>query len=181
MPIIGLAQPAQGMRSKFNSRVRRWRGLCAVLCLCLAGEIAAPAQTLTVLTRFTGKNGANPNSLIESPNGNFYGSTSYGGPNSQGEAGTVFEFHQLGFYDALQLCSKPNCATGCNPMRVSYSRRRQLLRYDAHWGLAGTALFSKSLPLCLTTLLLILQPAKLHRRIVSQAGLTLGSDGCCME
>ena len=180
MPVIGLAQPAQGMRSKFNSRVRRWRGLCAVLCLCLAGEIAAPAQTLTVLTRFTGKNGANPNSLIESPNGNFYGSTSYGGPNSQGEAGTVFEISPTGVLTTLyNFCSKPNCADGLqSDAGLVLGGDRNFYGTTRIGGLAGNGTVFQITPSgALTTLYSFCSQPNCTDGSYPQAGLTLGSDG----
>ena len=55
-----------------------------------AGAVASSAQTFTRLTKFNGDNGAWPTfaSLIQGPDGNFYGTTTFGGANN---AGSVFK------------------------------------------------------------------------------------------
>ena len=53
---------------------------------CVAMPIAMPAQsTFTVLANFYGNDGANPYAgLIQATDGNFYGTTGYGGANNHG-------------------------------------------------------------------------------------------------
>jgi uncharacterized repeat protein (TIGR03803 family) len=68
------------------------------LSMCLAGPPAVHAQTLTTLQSFNGTNGAYPNTKLtpapprhrvcQHTNGNFYGTTPYGGANGDG---TVYE------------------------------------------------------------------------------------------
>lgn len=194
MPIIGLAQPAPekrskltgmrephiGQRTKTNSRLRRWRRSCAVLCLCLAGEIAASGQVLTVLTQFTGKNGANPNLLVEGRNGNFYATTGYGGPNSQGEAGTVFEISPTGVLTTLyNFCAKPNCADGLqSDAGLVLGRNGNFYGTTRIGGLAGNGTIFKVTPAgVLTTLYSFCSQTNCTDGSYPEAGLVLGSDG----
>jgi uncharacterized repeat protein (TIGR03803 family) len=58
--------------------------------LCLALSAAVHAQTLTTLTSFNGTDGEYPSSqltrahMVQHSNGNFYGTTPYGGSHSDG-------------------------------------------------------------------------------------------------
>ena len=62
---------------------------------CVAMPMAMPAQaTFTVLTNFDGNNAGNPYAgLVQATDGNFYGTTGYGGANN---AGTIFKITPQG-------------------------------------------------------------------------------------
>jgi uncharacterized repeat protein (TIGR03803 family) len=54
--------------------------------------------------------------LIQAANGNFYGTTGYGGAGLYGGGGTVFEVTPHGTLTTLySFCSQPNCADGATP------------------------------------------------------------------
>jgi len=59
-----------------------------ILVVCTAAAIAAPAQTFTTLHSFDYTDGLTPSGLIEATDGNFYGTTTYGGAYTWG---TVFK------------------------------------------------------------------------------------------
>ena len=83
--------------------------------LCIAGSVASPAQTFTRLTKFNGDNGAWPTfgSLIQGPDGNFYGTTSFGGANN---AGSVFKITPHGRVTSVySFCSQAGCNDGQVP------------------------------------------------------------------
>ena len=83
----------------------------AVFCLCMLTAIVSPAQNFRTLLNFDGTNGANPNAtLVQGPDGNFYGTTEFGGPRS---AGTVFKITPSG--TLTTLFTFPNFSDGCNP------------------------------------------------------------------
>jgi uncharacterized repeat protein (TIGR03803 family) len=66
----------------------------AMLAVAAFGALPAQAQTYTVLHRFTGPDGANPEAgLIADPAGNLYGTTSFGGASGHG---TVFKLGKTG-------------------------------------------------------------------------------------
>ncbi len=73
--------------------------ICHITLLYATMAIASSAQTLTTLVNFTGLNGAQPtSSLVQGMNGQFYGTTTYGGnltACSDG-CGTVFGITSLG-------------------------------------------------------------------------------------
>jgi uncharacterized repeat protein (TIGR03803 family) len=75
--------------------------------------------TFTTLANFSGSNGALPAyvSLVQGFDGNFYGTTLYGGPNcSLGTCGTVFKMTRVGVLTTVYtFCSKPNCVDGDLP------------------------------------------------------------------
>ena len=87
----GAAAFSGGVRPARRAR----RTAYAVLLLGAAMVIAAPAQTFTTLVNFNGTNGIYPwyVSLVQGTDGNFYGTTSGGGP---GNGGTVFKMTPAG-------------------------------------------------------------------------------------
>ena len=86
----------------------------AALCLCSAASQGS-AQTFTTLVSFDGPDGANSTAgLIKATDGNFYGTTSEGGANSDG---SVFRLTPSGTLTTLySFCSKSACADGANPV-----------------------------------------------------------------
>jgi uncharacterized repeat protein (TIGR03803 family) len=74
-----------------------------------------PAGAFTLLHTFCSESncadGGNPNAgLVQGSNGNFYGTTRYGGANSNG---TIFEIMAAGTLTTLyNFCSKTNCTDG---------------------------------------------------------------------
>ena len=81
----------------------------------LACVVASSAQTFTRLTKFNGVNGAWPTfgSLIQGPDGNFYGTTSFGGANN---AGSVFKITPNGRVTTIySFCSQSGCTDGDVP------------------------------------------------------------------
>lgn len=90
-----------------------------------ATATSLPAQTLTTLVTFDGRNGITPSygTLVQGTNGNFYGTTESGGDEttycSNGEGygcGTVFEVTPDGVLTTVHaFCSETNCADGIGP------------------------------------------------------------------
>lgn len=78
-----------------------------------------PAGKLTTLYRFcsvgqTCSDGADPNGLVQGPDGNFYGTTNYNGSSNFG--GTVFKFSTTGVLTTLHtFCPTEPCSDGLNP------------------------------------------------------------------
>jgi hypothetical protein len=57
-----------------------WSIASIAAAFCVATAIASPAKTFNVLTNFNGKNGDGASRpLVQGANGNFYGTTPYGG------------------------------------------------------------------------------------------------------
>ncbi len=88
--------------------------MLVALWLCASGAQIA-AQTSTTLLRFDGTDGANSAAgLVRATDGNFYGTTSEGGANSDG---TVFRISPSGALTTIySFCSKSGCSDGANPM-----------------------------------------------------------------
>jgi uncharacterized repeat protein (TIGR03803 family) len=88
--------------------------MLVALWLCASGSQSA-AQTFTTLLSFDGTDGANSAAgLVRATDGNFYGTTSEGGANSDG---TVFRISPSGALTTLySFCSKSACSDGANPV-----------------------------------------------------------------
>ena len=88
-----------------------WTRVCAALLLCVATAISAPAQTFTVLRRFSGgTGGSHPTGpLLQSFDGRFYGATNNGGT---GLGGTAFSLGTDGTLRILHSCCAPGCTDG---------------------------------------------------------------------
>jgi len=111
------------------SRTQRLAVNCVALAMlsCLAGPVAVHAQTLTTLQSFNGTNGAFPSTTlaqlvrthhwVQHPNGNFYGTTAYGGTTPT--AGTVYQVTPSGaltaIYNFCSLVSNNICTDGQTP------------------------------------------------------------------
>ena len=107
-------------------RASRWSGLIKLsfsrmggifFVFCAATAIASPAQSTVFwsLASFNGTNGANPGyvSLVRGTDGNFYGTTFFGGANNQG---TVFKVTPTGELSTLySFCAQTNCIDGTSP------------------------------------------------------------------
>jgi uncharacterized repeat protein (TIGR03803 family) len=91
-----------------------WKMRCAILAICAATAIAAPAQTFTKLHDFNGADGTSPlGYLIQGPDGNFYGITGIGGAS---DYGTIFKLTPQGRLTSVySFCAQPNCTDGRNP------------------------------------------------------------------
>lgn len=79
------------------------KGIATVLLLTAVGFGRATGQTLTTLYSFDGNDGASPQAaLVQGGDGNFYGTTGYGGTNNDGTVfkispqGTLTTLHQFG-------------------------------------------------------------------------------------
>src|SRR5271166_4557855 len=87
-----------------------WKNACVVFVLCAATAIVAPAQTYTTLLEFADVGAAS--SLVQAPDGNFYG-TMGGGNYSYG---IVFKVTPQGLLTALySFCAQPSCPDGEYP------------------------------------------------------------------
>ncbi len=95
----------------------------AIFLFCAVTAIASSAQ-LTTLASFTGPNGDEPYlaTLVQGTDGNFYGTTEYGGPNTGPvcgaslHCGTLFKVTPTGTLTTLyNFCSKASCADGAVP------------------------------------------------------------------
>ena len=61
-----------------------------ILALCLATATSSPAQVFTTLATFDGTNGDQPiGPLVQGTDGNFYGTTVFGGTNCNGPSHTA--------------------------------------------------------------------------------------------
>jgi uncharacterized repeat protein (TIGR03803 family) len=96
---------------KPNRGTRAW----AVFALWATTSIALPAQTFTTVHSFAGTDGANPyGGLLQSANGNGYGTTENGGANG---SGTVFKITPGGTLSTLHnFCSQSGCTDGAYPL-----------------------------------------------------------------
>jgi uncharacterized repeat protein (TIGR03803 family) len=81
-----------------------------------------PAGVFTSLDSFDLTDGSGPfGLLVQAADGNFYGTTSMGGPrtsncNTASRCGTLFEFTNGGGFDMLyNFCAQVNCVDGANP------------------------------------------------------------------
>jgi uncharacterized repeat protein (TIGR03803 family) len=89
-----------------------------LLLLVTAAAVASHAQTFDDLVLFDGNTGIGPNALIQSTDGNFYGTTNLGGiaddpqvPSSGG--GTIFRMTPEGVLTTLfSFCPQPHCSDG---------------------------------------------------------------------
>jgi uncharacterized repeat protein (TIGR03803 family) len=92
-----------------------WKVACGLYMIYGAMAITSSAQTLTTLVGFTGFDGSDPYTapLLQGTDGNFYGTTAYGGTNG---CGTIFKITPNGVLTTLySFCAQPNCTDGMYP------------------------------------------------------------------
>jgi uncharacterized repeat protein (TIGR03803 family) len=95
------------------NRHNQWKAACAGLVLLAATAVAAPAQTFTTLWDFAGFTGLPNTALVQGRDGNFYGTTTWGGGHG---AGTVFEITPGGKQKVLySFCAQASCTDGGAP------------------------------------------------------------------
>jgi uncharacterized repeat protein (TIGR03803 family) len=99
-----------------SGKLKRGKRACAVFVLCATTAIALPAQTFTTLRSFFGTDGAYPYAgLIQTANGDFYGTTYGGGTNL---SGTIFKIGPGGALSMLySFCPQGSfaCPDGYQP------------------------------------------------------------------
>jgi uncharacterized repeat protein (TIGR03803 family) len=96
-------------------KLNLWKTVLLLGVFCLMGAIASPAQTFEDLVNFNGANGEYPyyGSLVQGPDGNFYGTTLEGGAYA---GGTVFKVTAEGTLTTLySFCTEKDCADGKFP------------------------------------------------------------------
>ena len=110
--------PAQSRNASSWGKLRLPAMIWIVFVFCAAAAITAPAQSIffTTLATFDGPNGGYPDgTLVEAGDGDFYGTTSWGGANLY--YGTVFKMTPAGTLTTLySFCAQPNCADGASPL-----------------------------------------------------------------
>jgi uncharacterized repeat protein (TIGR03803 family) len=110
--------PAQSRKEGTMGKLGLAKIACIVFLFCATAG-SSPAQTFTTLASFDSSNGALPyDSLVQGLNGNFYGTTYWGGVNcaSDDGCGTVFEITPAGELTTLySFCSQTNCTDGYHP------------------------------------------------------------------
>jgi uncharacterized repeat protein (TIGR03803 family) len=92
--------------------------ICIVFTFCVMTAIASLAQTFTSLASFDGSDGVNPLyvSLVQGIDGNFYGTTEFGGTGGTNGEGTVFKITPAGTLTTLyNFCTQANCTDGEEP------------------------------------------------------------------
>jgi uncharacterized repeat protein (TIGR03803 family) len=97
----------RGRRRAVRENLLELPSFSCIALLCFAATvIASPAQTFTTLVVFDGTNGGLPSwALVQGIDGNFYGSTGFGGTGSQG---TVFKITPAGKLTTLQSIQYPH-------------------------------------------------------------------------
>jgi uncharacterized repeat protein (TIGR03803 family) len=102
------------------NKLNSWKTIFLLCVFCAVEAISSPAQ-FTTLVSFNGTNGkSSDGALVQGVDGNFYGTTVYGGFNTNCSAGlgcgTVFKITPGGRLMALySFCSQSACADGANP------------------------------------------------------------------
>jgi uncharacterized repeat protein (TIGR03803 family) len=142
-----------------------------LLLLTLALTTAASAQSFTSLFSFDGSNGANPRgSLLQATDGNFYGTTQFGGSAGQG---AVYKITSSGALTLLySFCNMSPCTDGGQPFAG--------LTEDAHgnfFGVSYSTVFSITPTGGLTTLYSFCSLPSCADGSGLYAPLTLGTDG----
>jgi uncharacterized repeat protein (TIGR03803 family) len=99
----------------WTKRSAAFRAAIALAAITLGLAVCAQAQTFATLASFDSDNGSEPQygSLVQATNGNYYGTTYFGGPKDRG---VVFEVTPSGeLTDIHNFCSRSECADGKAP------------------------------------------------------------------
>jgi|SRR5579872_979000 len=104
------------------ARVCGWQWVWGVVLFCAATATVSRAQDVfTTLASFDGTNADYPSmALVQATDGNFYGTTEYGGASCRGRGGygcgTVFKVTRTGNLTRLySFCTVSQCADGKQP------------------------------------------------------------------
>ena len=98
---------------KVHQAHRRVRTACTLLILSIATAITLEAQTYNVLTRLVPGDGLLPKSLVQGPDGNFYGVGAEGGHNG---GGSIFKVSPAGTVTPIYMfCVTKPCRDGYKP------------------------------------------------------------------
>jgi uncharacterized repeat protein (TIGR03803 family) len=147
------------------------RKLSCILFLSLALCLAASAQTFSMLAGFNQTDGANPyGTLVQGTDGNFYGTTQFGGANGQG---TVYKVTPAGALTAIySFCNVSGCTDGGQPFAGL------VLGPDGNfYGATLGTIFTITPSGSLTTLYTFCSLSKCADGTGEYAPLVLGSDG----
>src|SRR5690348_7188485 len=101
---------------KINGRFGAVARVTALMGMMLAAALTASAQTFTTLHSFDSGDGAHPNAgLIQAPDGNLYGTTSFGGEGGStcfSGCGTIFQIAPRGTLTTFySFCSQGGSCT----------------------------------------------------------------------
>lgn len=97
-----------------------YSAIAALFLVMTLAAVSAPAQTFTTLHSFDQSDGIGPGELIQAMDGNFYGTTAYGGAynncNTGISCGTVFKITPEGTLITLHsFCAQAGCPDGKSP------------------------------------------------------------------
>ncbi len=97
-----------------------------------------PAGVLTTLHSFNSTDGGNPNAgLVQGTDGNFYGTTLYGGANGTND-GTIFKITPSGTLTTLySFCSQSGCADGSQSYATLIQDTNGFFYGTTSWGGTG--------------------------------------------
>jgi uncharacterized repeat protein (TIGR03803 family) len=96
-------------------RSRPFRAAIALAAISLGLAVCAQSQTFATLASFDGDNGGAPQygSLVQGTDGNYYGTTQYGGPR---DTGVFFQVTPSGeLTDIYKFCARAKCTDGKAP------------------------------------------------------------------
>jgi uncharacterized repeat protein (TIGR03803 family) len=98
-----------------TKRPTAFRATIALAAITFGLAVCAQAQTFTTLASFDGDNGGAPQygSLVQATDGNYYGTTQYGGPK---DTGVFFQVTPSGELTVIyKFCSRSKCTDGKAP------------------------------------------------------------------
>jgi len=108
---MNINTPATTRKSQNSQWVRRT--VCTLLIFTLAAAITSAAQSQNIFARFINANGGSPTSLVQGPDGNFYGVGIVGGNNA---GGRIFKVSPTGTITPLYtFCFPAPCQDGKTP------------------------------------------------------------------